>query len=197
VLIAVERLLLRIRQPASRADELLALRRRVRAERAVIAGAEEREAALAIRALKLQVAEHLVGVTSCHTCSTGKPWPRGAYAGGDCCGGVTTDVFDDGEVAALAQAGTRPTDLNAPRGEHPGCAFRGPLGCTLATEHRPGICLHYVCGVLRQELGDRGDLETVDASLAALDGAMQRFLALREERLDEELLAPLEQALST
>lgn len=193
--IAAERLLLRIRQVPSRADELLALRRRVRAEHAVVPGDEERATAKAIRELKIAISAELAAVTSCHTCSTGKPWPRGAYAGGDCCSGVTADVFDDDEVAALAQAGTRPRDLNAPRGEHPGCAFRGPHGCTLSAADRPGLCVHYVCEKLRGELHSREELVPVEDRLAELDRLMMQFVALRKDRLEGAQLGELEAAL--
>lgn len=196
VLISAERLLLRIRQVPSRADELLVLRRRVRAEHAVVPDAAERETALAIRALKVEISAALAGVDACRSCSTGKPWPRGAYAGGDCCSGVTADVFDDDEVAALAQAGTRPRDLNAPRGEHPGCAFRGPHGCTLEAADRPGLCVHYVCETLRGELHDRDDLVPIEARLAELDRQMIQFVALRADRLERAQVAELEAALT-
>jgi len=197
VLIAVERLLYKLRQPASRADELVALRGRLRAERRAAADADERALARDVRARKLAVSARLTDVTSCRSCATGAPWPRGHYDGGDCCSGVTAELFDDSELAALAHAGTRPRDLVPPAGDdHAGCAFRGARGCSLALAHRPARCVHYVCDTLRRELHDRGRLDAVEADLAALNATMQRFVTAREARLDRELLAPLVQALA-
>jgi hypothetical protein len=195
VLIAVERLLVKLRQPASRAGELIELRRRLRAERAGDPGDDERALAAAVRGHKLRVADQLRGVTSCATCATGQPLPRGRFDGGDCCSGVTEDLFDDNELAALAHAGTRPRDLVAPRTDHAGCAFRGETGCTLDVAHRPGRCVHYLCDTLRRELHRRGQLDAVEATLGELDRTMQRFVAVHQARLDRELLAPLLEAI--
>ena len=196
MLIAVERLLIKLRQPASRADELVALRGRLRAERRAAAGDDERALARDVRARKLAVSARLTDVTSCRSCATGAPWPRGHYDGGDCCSGVTAELFDDSELAALAHAGTRPRDLTPPAGDdHAGCAFRGAHGCSLALAHRPARCVHYVCDTLRRELYDRGRLDAVEADLAALNAAMQRFTAAREARLQRELSATLVAAL--
>ncbi|MBA3455792.1 MAG: hypothetical protein H0T42_22035 [Deltaproteobacteria bacterium] len=134
-------------------------------------------------------------MTSCASCATGKRWPRGAFAGGDCCTGVTADLFSDDEVAALAQAGTRPGDLQAPTGEHAGCAFRGETGCTLEAEDRPERCVSYMCTILRRELHTRGELGEIDGMIAELRRAMSAFTELRAARLDDEILGPLETAL--
>ena len=194
MLIAVERLLVRVRQVPSRADELLALRARLRRERAAVPSDAERGAAHEVRARKDEVAAALADVTACASCAHGKRFPRGAFAGGDCCSGVTADLFSDDEVAALAQAGTRPRDLRPPRTVHAGCAFRGATGCTLAAVDRPGRCVHYTCTTLRRELRARGDLARIDTLLDGLQRAQQRFAELRRTRLDDELLAPLEAA---
>ncbi|MEO8698742.1 MAG: hypothetical protein ABI867_01830, partial [Kofleriaceae bacterium] len=137
MVIAVERLLIKLRQPRSRAGELIALRQRLRDELAREVSDEERALAGEVRARKLEVVTALAEVASCSTCAKGEPWPRGGYAGGSCCAGVTADLFDDNELAALAHAGTRPRDLVAPVGSdaHAGCAFRGPRGCTLEVTH--------------------------------------------------------------
>jgi len=195
VFVPVERLLLRVRQVPARADELLALRQRLRGEHAVRAGAEERAIAIELRALKLRISEALRAVSSCTRCASGRPRPRGAFAGGDCCSGVTADLFSDDEVAALAQAGTQPRHLRPPRGEHAGCAFRGELGCTLTPAHRPERCVHYTCSLLRRELATRGELAPIDTLLDELARLMARFVTLRGERLADELFAPLEAAL--
>lgn len=194
MLIAIERLLVRVRQVPSRADELLALRGRLRAEARAQVGVEERALALEVRALKQRASAALADTTSCHTCALGKRWPRGAHAGGDCCSGVTADLFDDDEVAALAAAGTKPRVLRAPRGDHAGCAFRGELGCTLEAEDRPMRCVHYTCMILRRELKANNALAATDAILVQLKGRMAELVALRADRLEAEMIAPLEAA---
>jgi len=196
VLIAVERLLFKLRQPASRADELVALRARLRVERRAAAGDDERALARDVRARKLAVSAHLGDVTSCGSCATGAPWPRGHYDGGDCCSGVTADLFDDNELAALAHAGTRPGDLVPPRDDHAGCAFRGAHGCSLAVAHRPARCVHYVCDTLRRELHDRGRLDAIEGKLAALNQTMQLFVAAHQARRDRKIETPLIEAIA-
>lgn len=193
MLIAIERLLIKVRQPRSRADELIALRRRLRDELGRAIDDEERTLAHDVRARKLAVSAALHTISSCRTCATGQPWPRGGYDGGDCCSGVTAHVFDDHELAALAHAGTRPRDLVAPGGTdaHAGCAFRGPRGCTLEVVHRPGRCVHYLCDTLRRELFTRGQLDAVEANLAELNRVMQQFVAVHEAGLDRDIVAPI------
>ncbi len=195
MLISVERLLVRLRHVPSRAEELLEVRARLRREIAAAPGEEEQAIAVAMRALKVEISAALTQTASCHTCATGRRAPRGTFAGGDCCAGVTADLFDDDEVAALAQAGTRPRHLTAPRDEHAGCAFRGSLGCTLEAVDRPMRCVHYTCMILRRELRAQGELAPLDVQLAELKRLMARFVELRGTRLDDELLAPLEQAI--
>ena len=199
MLIAVERLLIKIRQPRSRADELIALRRRLRDERTRTIDDDERALAREVLARKLAVSAELQAVSSCASCATGAPWPRGAYDGGDCCAGVTADLFDENELAALVHAGTRAGDLVPPPGadEHAGCAFRGPRGCTLAVEHRPGRCVHYLCDTLRRELHARGQLDVVEDRLADLDRTMQQFTAVHQAGLDRDILAQLIDAILT
>lgn len=195
MLIPIERLLLRARHLRTRADELIELHGRLRAARAQRTGDEERAAARELRALKVQISASLTSVTSCASCAVGKRLPRGAFAGGDCCSGVTADLFSDDEVAALAAAGTRPRDLRAPKRVHAGCAFRGDQGCTLGAEDRPERCVSYMCSILRRELRTRGELAEADALTAELRTVMARFTALRSARLDDEILVPLEAAM--
>src|SRR5678810_980690 len=124
--VRVERLLARLRQPASRADELIALRHRAREELASThVDDEERALARVVHAKKLAVSAALQGVTSCGSCAKGQPSPVGDYAGGACCTARTAELFDDVELAALVQAGTRVADLTPPPGneQHAGCAF--------------------------------------------------------------------------
>jgi len=194
--VPVERLLLRLRQPASRAVELVALRRRLRAERASVVTSDERTLAAEVAHAKLAVAEAIGSVASCGSCAARQPWPVGGFAGGACCAGVTANIFDDHELAALAHAGTRPRDLRPPAGRdiHAGCAFRGAEACSLALEHRPARCVHYVCDTLRAELHRGGRLDHVEAQLAGLDRAMRAFTAARRARQDREVLAPVVEA---
>jgi len=180
----------------SRADELVALRRRVRGARPDRARDEERTIALAIRELKVRVSAALGEVRSCARCA-GDRGPNDAFSGGDCCGGVTAELFSDEEVAALVLAGTRPRHLlQAPRGVHAGCAFRGVTGCTLTPEHRPQRCVNYICQILRRELHARGDLGALEDQLVELQQLMKRFVALRGARFEDELFATLEDALA-
>ena len=197
MLVALERLLIKVRQPASRADELIELRRRARGERASAADDDEPALAAAVHARKLAVAAALHEVRSCGSCATALPWPVGAHAGGACCAGSTLDLFDGPELAALVHAGTNVDDLTPPPRAHPhaGCAFRAEHGCSLAVAHRPARCVHYTCNTLRRELHARGELDALEAKLAALEAAMQRFTAAYRARSDREVLAPLVAAL--
>lgn len=184
--VALDRLLRR--QVPSRAGELRELTGRLRAERAALPGTDERAAALAIRALKTTLSRAVGEVRCCSSCAQGMPLPGGAFAGGHCCSGHTPEIFDDVEVAALAQGGTRPRDLPAPTTEHAGCAFRGPTGCTLAAENRAALCHRYVCNDLRRELHRSDRLDEVERLCGELDEAYRRFAKLREARLDREWL---------
>ena len=190
MLIAIERLLVRVRQVPSRADELVTLRTRLRAARG-----GDPALATEIRSLKAAVSAAIGDVSACSTCAKGKHAPRGTFAGGDCCTGVTADLFSDDEVAALAAGGTRPRDLHAPRSEHAGCAFRGATGCTLGAEDRPERCVHYTCHLLRRELRDAGRLGAVDALLDTLRERMTEHTARYRAQLDDEIVADLEAAL--
>jgi hypothetical protein len=197
MLVSVERLLTRIRQPASRADELNALRARLREELAKNISTEERDLAQSVRAKKLAVSAELEAVTSCRSCAKGQPLPVGHHAGGACCSGVTADLFEESELAALAHAGTRPADLTPPAGSdvHAGCAFRGPRGCTLDASHRPARCIHYFCDTIKRELHKKGELVRLEAKLGDLATEMKKFKSVHAARLDREVLEPLIAAL--
>jgi hypothetical protein len=197
MVIAVERLLIRIKHPASRAGELNALRARLRAELTKVDDGEERALALRVLAGKRAISAELREVSSCRSCATGLPAPHGSYAGGACCAGVTAELFDDHEVAALALAGTRPADLTPPGGDdlHAGCVFRGPRGCTLDVAHRPGRCVLYVCDSLRRELHGAGQLDDLEHLLGELQRDMTQLIAMHAMRVDREVLAPLVAAL--
>lgn len=189
---------MRLRQPASRAAEVAALRRRLRAEQASDVADDERALAAEVARAKLAAAEAIGSAASCRSCAVRQPWPVGGFAGGACCAGVTADLFDEHELAALAGAGTRPGDLRPPAGRdaHAGCAFRGAEACSLALEHRPARCVHYACDGLRAELHRRGRLDDVEARLAELDRAMQAFTAAHHARQDREVVAPVLEAVA-
>lgn len=197
MLIGLERLLIRIKHPASRAAELTALRGRLRDELAKATDEDERARALRVLALKRAISDALRNVSSCQSCATGLPAPHGMYAGGACCAGVTAELFDDRELSALALAGTRPSDLRPPAGGdlHAGCAFRGPRGCTLDVAHRPARCVLYVCSTLMRELHDAGQLDDIERMLAELRHEMTELIAEHSARVDREVLAPLIAAL--
>lgn len=146
-------------------------------------GAEVIAMADELRALRREMADAIGEVHACRGCAKGHPAPAGRWDGGHCCGGDTFRVFTGDEVAALKWAGTSAADLRPPAGEHAGCAFRGPTGCSLSPEHRPTICLRYVCIELRGELRrdprwrriselSRAMLERFDALVAARGGAL-------------------------
>lgn len=199
MLVTVERLLRKLRQPVSRRDELVGLRTRLRDELGAEVDDDERALAHAVRARKLAIAAELRAVSSCGSCAVNQPAPVGAHAGGACCSGVTAELFDDNELAALAHAGTRPRDLLPPARDdpHAGCAFRGARGCSLDITHRPARCVHYMCDALRRELHARGQLDRIEGLLAELSGTMQRFTASHQARRDRELLEPLIEAIAS
>lgn len=193
MLISVRYLVDRLRQPRSRADEALNLRRRLAAEplRQGIS-ADELAASAELRQLREELSRAIGTVVSCRTCAVGHPPPHGHFAGGHCCGLQTADAFNADEIAALRQSGTRPAHLQLPKGDHAGCAFRGPTGCSIAVPHRPNLCLRYICPDLARELGRRGDLDAIEAIGVRMENAYLRFIHLRRERLDEEELACLQ-----
>ncbi|HEY4241115.1 MAG TPA: hypothetical protein VGM88_14935 [Kofleriaceae bacterium] len=188
-------LLIQLRQPRSRARELIELHDRLRAELGSRPDPEEVALAASVLAQKRAVAALQAGVTSCSSCATGRPLPDGRFDGGACCSGSTEILFDDDELGALVHAGTRIADLPAPRTDHAGCAFRGATGCTLSTTHRPARCVHYLCDGLRAELHRRGALDDLEVALAELDRRMQAFRAARAARTDRQVLEPLLDAL--
>jgi len=182
VLIAARHLVDRLRHPRSRADDVAALRRRFDAGEP--AGDEERAIAAELRRLREALVAALAGVASCGGCSRGHPLPHGRWDGGHCCGTETRLVFTDDEVAALRLSGTTPARLVPPSGDHAGCAFRGPTGCSLAVADRPNLCVRFICRELEAELRERGDLREIKAIAAALNRAFERFRAVRAGRLE-------------
>jgi hypothetical protein len=199
--VRLDRLLRRVRQPASRAAEIRALRVRLETERSAKISDEERALASRVQRAKLALAALLAerGPTaSCGRCAAGDPWPSGAHAGGACCSGSTPELFDDRELAALAHgARTRPQDLAPPpRADvHAGCAFRGERSCALDVAHRPARCVRYICDALWRELHGRGEMTALEARVAELDAAMHALTGVLAARVDAEVVAPLLAAL--
>ena len=183
MLITAHHLIDRLRYPRGRADDVAALRRRFAAAPGPDqVSAEEIALAAEMRRLREALSAALEGVTSCSGCAHGHPLPHGRWRGGHCCGTRTELVFTDDEVAALRLSGTSPGRLVPPAGDVAGCAFRGPLGCSLDVADRPSLCVRFVCRELQGELRERGDLREIKAIDAALTKAFDRFRKLRGER---------------
>ncbi len=180
VIIPVRNLVDRMRQPRSRADELIELRRRFDAASKQAPSPEQRRLATELRELRVAVARATGDVAACAGCTTGYPAPEGVFDGGHCCSGNTDYVFSDHEVASLVWSGTRPRHLRAPTSEHAGCAFRGERGCTLDVADRPNVCTRYLCRDLRKELFERGDIMDVQHEIDRLEQQFARFCATRD-----------------
>jgi len=176
---------------------------RIRAEVSAIASAPD-ELGVAARELmrcKLALAECVSRrplLRSCAQCARGMDGKAGCFSGGLCCSGATEVVFTSEEIAALGLAGASPRDYRA-SGEDAGCVFRGERGCILSTEHRPSVCVHYLCRDLVAELAEHGAVTDIVAAQDALVAAMQRFQVIfRSWRADAEFAsafaAPLRDA---
>lgn len=173
----LDRLLSRLRARSPRDADLGRLRARFTAQpSAWTATREQRRLAARLGTLKRELAHAFVGLRSCHGCARGEPLPKGRWEGGRCCGTGTFVVFTPDEVHALKLAGVRARDLVAPEGDLAGCVFRGPLGCSLAPEQRPTVCLVYTCAELKDELGARADAGRVHALRAELHQTFDAFL---------------------
>jgi hypothetical protein len=176
VLVPVTSLLKRWRSPRSRTLAVDAVRRRMARAAKTPSSAEAVALAEELRELRPRVLEAFAAVRACSGCGRGRPEPHGHWQGGFCCGGRTEGVFDEDEVAALALAGTRAHDLQAPSGEHAGCAFRGPTGCSLDAQDRPNLCVRFTCRELEAELRASGDWARVRALTRQLDQTFARFV---------------------
>ncbi len=144
------------------------------------ASEEARALADELRELRPRVLAAFEGVEACGGCGRGRSLPHGRWSGGFCCGGRTDGVFDDDEVAALALAGTRPRDLVPPAGDHAGCAFRGPQGCSLDARDRPNLCVRFVCRELEAELRASGRWEHTRVLSRRLEATFARFVLALE-----------------
>jgi hypothetical protein len=180
MLIPVQHLVDRLRYPRSRADDVADVRRRLVAQptRAALP-AEAARAADDVARARLALAAALEGVRACSGCARGYPEPHGHWDGGHCCGGATSGVFTDDELAALRASGTTPSRLVPPEGDHAGCAFRGPRGCSLGVADRPAVCVRYTCRGLEAELRARGDWKAIARLQEDLRRAFARFCELR------------------
>ncbi len=184
MLVLARKLVDRLRQPRTRADEVAELRRRFAAAPGpAVASAGEVEAARELASLRARMIAALGLVDACAGCARGHPLPHGRWDGGHCCGGTAAGVFGDDEVAALRLSGTTPASLVAPRGDHAGCSFRGPTGCSLDPAHRPNLCVRYLCRELEAELRARGDLPAIKAIGASMSAELARFSRARAARL--------------
>jgi hypothetical protein len=180
LLIAAHHLVDRLRHPRSRADEVLAVRRRLVAQQGPSDATDEALAlALDLRRLREELTTVLAGVEACGTCARGRSLPHGRWSGGQCCGGATEGVFTDDELASLRLSGTTPAQLAPPRSDHAGCAFRGPEGCSLEAADRPNLCVRYVCRELEGELREGGSLTSVKAIARELGQTFDRFSRVR------------------
>lgn len=192
MLISVQYLIDRLHKPKRRADEVYALRKRLLAQPEKHAvGTEEGALADELAELRRRLSEEIGEVQACRTCAKGHPLPHGAFAGGHCCGLNTTDAFNDDELAALRLSGVVPAHLKMPSGTQAGCAFRGETGCSLQTNHRPNLCLRYVCPDLSRELFARGDgtLDRIEALGSQLETAYLAFIQRRADRIEHEQAA--------
>jgi hypothetical protein len=182
MLLAARHLVDRLRQPRSRADEVLAVRRRLVAQPSPSeASAEELALARELAELRARLMEALGDVRACAGCARGRSLPHGRWSGGHCCGGRTEELFTDDELGALRLSGTTPARLAAPRSDHAGCAFRGPEGCSLAIADRPNLCIRFLCRELEGEVTARGDLAHVKSVARALGETFVRFERARSD----------------
>jgi hypothetical protein len=188
VLISPRQLVDRLRHPRSRADELAMLRARFTAQPTRRqASAEQNALADELRTLRTEAHAATQKVSSCERCAKGHPLPSGRWDGGHCCGGNTGNLFNPDEVAALKLAGTVATKLKPPSSDHAGCAFRGPVGCSLSPVDRPNICLRYVCLDLRAEMKDSGQWARISELNRKLRDTFERFVSSRREPSWSEL----------
>ncbi|TNE49668.1 MAG: hypothetical protein EP343_10835 [Deltaproteobacteria bacterium] len=177
----------RLFHPKSRADELWSLRQRYWDEASTRQLSKEAtDLAISMRDLRKRIVESYGEVYACSSCAKGCVLPHGQWEGGFCCSGNTEDIFSSLEIAALKASGTRLSHLQPPDAVHAGCAFRGPMGCSLQPEHRPNLCVHYVCHDLARELAHNKQFEAIEGLGAELTEQMLAFKQLRSKRLEEE-----------
>ena len=179
MLLPIERL---FRKRDARDPELATLRARFASQPSVReAGAEAVACAARLKELRAEMSRAFANVDACASCGRKRPEPHGHWAGGACCGSRTLDLFSKNEVASLKLAGIRARDLEPPKGDHAGCAFRGERGCSLSPEQRPNICVRYICLELRAELLEKPEWRAISKLGAALRDEFTRFESLLSE----------------
>jgi hypothetical protein len=179
VLLPIERL---FRKRDSRDEELATLRARFTAQPSAREAGEHAAASAArLKELRVRMSRAFAKVDACSSCGKKRPEPHGHWAGGACCGSRTLDLFSKSEVASLKLAGIRARDLEAPKGDHAGCAFRGEHGCSLSPEQRPNICVRYICLELREELIEKPEWRAISKVGAELRDEFARFESLVPE----------------
>jgi hypothetical protein len=110
MLIAAHHLVDRLRHPRSRADEVLAVRRRLVAQPTPSEASDEELAlALDLRRLREQLTKALAGVSACGTCARGHSLPHGRWNGGQCCGGHTDGVVPERRSEASSSSVKTPS----------------------------------------------------------------------------------------
>lgn len=173
-------------EPIDKGRELRQLRqglRRVCADRRL--GDDERALSRILRASRERIARELGQLQVCSRCAAAYPLPASTWDGGYCCSGRTDALFDELELAALGQAGTRPRHMRPPRSAAAGCIFRGPTGCSLPPKHRPNICLRYLCTGAQRELHARGILAQVEALCQENEQQFAYYARCRMARLED------------
>lgn len=179
MLLPIERL---FRKRDSRGEELATLRARFRSQpSAREAGPEAIASAARLKELRVAMSRAFANVDACASCGKKRPEPHGHWQGGACCGSRTLDLFTKHEVASLALSGVRMRDLEPPKGDHAGCAFRGERGCSLSPEQRPNICVRYICLELRAEVLDTPEWQNISKLGAELRDEYARFESLLPE----------------
>jgi hypothetical protein len=87
----------------------------------------------------------------------------------------------------LAAADVRAHEL-APAQEPAGCIFRGAKGCTLKPEHRPTMCLRYLCAAAQRELHAQGLLDEVERLAERLSASVEGLESAKVRSIEKEAL---------
>jgi len=149
-----------------------------------------RRAAEKVSTRKHELASLAKAQSVCGECARSCTGVAGVFSGGLCCSGSTENVFTEVEIAALAMNGTRTRHLRQGASDA-GCTFRDASGCTLAAEHRPSVCVHYVCRDLMGALAKTEDPYEVAAAQARLEAAFVEFTDIYERESPAHELAEL------
>ena len=182
--------------PASRAQALFVLRRRLRQAKHSLPTSSEIDALLdEIVHLKRDLVAAFASVQVCRSCGYGYPPPHGAWPGGACCGAETEYLFSSDELAVIASSSPS-SQLMPATGVDGGCAFRGEFGCVLAPELRPALCIYYACEDLELELETHPEGATIQSLRKQLRDKQAKLAALRNSYLQDTHDRELWRALS-